>query len=462
MCPLWPLHIVLMYLIAICPLWFVACQITSKAASWSFQLSPKDMQSPLYMYENRNVELSTSDLNFDGYDNSLIYTAVVDNPDIASVSLAEITFNKGLDSNDDYVWTSALNLTGNFLGYTSVKVCALKRSDFTTNCHKESNKLPLTVTRKPTTVDRMFTTSVIILVSIIFINFGCALDVNSLKQAILRPIGPVIGLLIHFVVLPLVSFGLGELLFPEHRALRLGLFFTGISPAGGASNIWTYSLGGNLNLSVTMTAVSTLASFALIPFWVFTLGQFIFADGPIGVPYSKIMTSAVGLVVPLVIGYIIQVYCKRLASIMVRILKPFSALLIVFIVVFATVTNLYLFKLFTWQILVAGIGLPLIGYLAGLLLGCVSNQSKEDIIAISIETGVQNTGIAIFLLRFCLPQPAADLTTVAPVAVALMTPLPLLLLMFLIKCRGRSSQKKLISHEETGLRPPSLLPPSKY
>lgn len=38
-------------------------------------------------------------------------------------------------------------------------------------------------------------------------------------------------------------------------------------------------------------------------------------------------------------------------------------------------------------------------------------QSKADVLAISIETGIQNTGIAIFLLRLCLDQPEADLTT---------------------------------------------------
>ena len=63
------------------------------------------------------------------------------------------------------------------------------------------------------------------------------------------------------------------------------------------------------------------------------------------------------------------------------------------------------------QIMVAGIGLPFLGYLAGLLMGTACKQKPEDVMAISIETGVQNTGIAIFLLKFCLPQPAADLTT---------------------------------------------------
>lgn len=43
--------------------------------------------------------------------------------------------------------------------------------------------------------------------------------------------------------------------------MRLGMFFTGVSPAGGASNIWTVVLGGNINLSITMTTMTTLAAF---------------------------------------------------------------------------------------------------------------------------------------------------------------------------------------------------------
>ncbi|GBP40166.1 Solute carrier family 10 member 6 [Eumeta japonica] len=62
------------------------------------------------------------------------------------------------------------------------------------------------------------------------------------------------------------AFGLGYLIFRGDSltaaALRLGLFFTGVCPGGGASNIWTFALGGNLNLSLAMTTISTLAAFA--------------------------------------------------------------------------------------------------------------------------------------------------------------------------------------------------------
>lgn len=54
---------------------------------------------------------------------------------------------------------------------------------------------------------------------------------------------------------------MGLILFPDNVELQLGLFFTGVSPAGGASNIWTVILGGNLDLSITMSTTSTLSAF---------------------------------------------------------------------------------------------------------------------------------------------------------------------------------------------------------
>jgi solute carrier family 10 (sodium/bile acid cotransporter), member 3/5 len=167
-----------------------------------------------------------------------------------------------------------------------------------------------------------------------------------------------------------ISFLLARVLFPNQPALQLGLFFTGCSPGGGASNIWTVALNGNLDLSITMTAISTFASFgkqnalldctehffnlifpiAMIPLWVLTLGHVIFEDANLGVPYNKIATIAIGLLVPLIIGTFIQFQFPRLSKFLVKILKPFAVFLIIFIVVFATLTNLHLFTFMNWRV----------------------------------------------------------------------------------------------------------------
>lgn len=136
--------------------------------------------------------------------------------------------------------------------------------------------------------------------------------------------------------------------------MQLGMFFTGVSPAGGASNIWTAILDGNIDLSITMTSISTFAAFIMMPLWVFTLGQKIFADGDMAVPYFQISTYAIGLVLPLLIGYLLQRYKNKVAVVLARTLKMFATFIILFIICFAVVTNLYLFELFSWQVFITG------------------------------------------------------------------------------------------------------------
>lgn len=88
----------------------------------------------------------------------------------------------------------------------------------------------------------------------------------------------------------------------------------------------------------------------MTPLWIFTLGKTIFDRGNLRVPYGQIASSVFGLIIPLCIGLLIQRYYPRVARFLVRILKTCSALLILFIVIFAILTNLYLFQLFTWEV----------------------------------------------------------------------------------------------------------------
>lgn len=224
----------------------------------------------------------------------------------------------------------------------------IKRTENVTESSNES--LNVVILRPKRVIDQLFTLSVIILVSILYVNFGAALNLQTIKEILKRPVGPIICFICQFVFMPLTSFGLGFLLFPTNHEMALGLFFTGISPGGGASNMWTLILGGNINLSIAMTTISTIAAFGMMPLWIFTLGKMIFDRANLGVPYSKIFTMAFGLVIPLSIGLLIQRFFPRVARALVRVLKPVSMILILFIVIFAIVTNFYIFKLFSWQV----------------------------------------------------------------------------------------------------------------
>ncbi|XP_049880720.1 solute carrier family 10 member 6-like [Pectinophora gossypiella] len=413
MCPIWPLHLIIIYLLALCPLWVLCQTIPNLTASFL----PASVELNMDYTEYVNVTVKSDGALLAG-DEMVIAT---DHDHIASGSWNSTYKLTEADENNNE-WTGRIRVYGRFLGRTNMSV-SVKRGSAAPTVAAE--RLPVVVVRPERIIDRIFVTSVALFVSLIFINFGCAMHWPTVKEVLKRPIGPVIGMCGQFIFMPLMSFGLGFLIFPNAPAMRLGMFFTGVSPGGGASNIWTFILGGNLNLSLAMTSISTLACFGIMPAWLFSLGQVVFANANIVVPYARIASFVVGLIVPMAIGLAMQRWTPKIAAFMVRILKGFSTTILLFIIIFAIITNLYIFELFTWEIIVAGMGLPWLGYSVGYLLARICKQPHADALAISIETGIQNTGISIFLLRYALPQPEADLTTVIPVSVAIMTPIPM-------------------------------------
>ncbi|XP_071441510.1 ileal sodium/bile acid cotransporter-like isoform X2 [Hetaerina americana] len=358
-------------------------------------------------------------------------------------------------------WTANFTVKGVFLGFAKLKAMLLLKEGSKVNQytptyfnHSSVTVLKVSVIRNNSWVDHAFTGSIAILVSVLFVNFGAALDWSVLKESLRRPIGPAIGFVTQFLFMPVVGYALAMMLF-DSPSMQLGLFFTGCSPGGGASNIWTFALGGNLPLSITMTTISTFASFGMMPFWLFTLGAMIFSSAELSVPYSKIATFAVALVVPLALGFMMQRKWPKAANFMVKhVLKPLCGFLLIFIVIFAIATNLYIFHLFSWKIILSGMGLPWLGFSFGAIVARIFSLPTADILAIAIETGVQNTGIAIFMLRFTLGQPLADLTTVIPVAIAIMTPIPLFCLWVYRVATGKINLRMHCSQEESGIERP--------
>ena len=97
--------------------------------------------------------------------------------------------------------------------------------------------------------------------------------------------GPLVGFCSQFLVMPLVSYGLGWLLLQTNYE-RLGLLLLGCCPGGVGSNFWTAMLGGDINLSVTMTFFSSVAAFAMTSFWIWILGSPLVSE-EIPIPFGQ-------------------------------------------------------------------------------------------------------------------------------------------------------------------------------
>ncbi len=412
MCPLYPLHVVLLYLCLLLPLLLAVVEGSEELFSrWRISFIPKKVNSTEGHTET--VEVYCDDCFVPaGTSSNLRLVLTSQHPNVASLE-GERQFELVPQTDDvDRPWTVnvtdrpwKVNVTANFLGFTEIQASLKKEGS--EESLVSSDRLPVSVTRVKTIQSKMFGYSVAVLISIAYVNMGCAMDLGVVKEQLRLPIGPAIGFACQFVVMPLLSFALGYIF--DSAPMRLGLFVTGTSPGGGASNIWTLMFGGNLNLSVTMTAISTFAAFIMMPAWIFTLGTVIFSDSDIIIPYYKICTYAVCLVVPLSIGLLITRYLPRVSKVMVRVIKPMALFLILFILIFGVWANLYMFKLMDWRVIIAGMGLPWLGFAFGCTLARLCRCSVEDVTAIAIETGVQNTGMSIFILWFTLDHPLGDI-----------------------------------------------------
>jgi len=449
MCPLYPFHIIILYFCLLLPLLLAVVEGAESLASWKVSFSHSmigkgNETEKLRELTTKNFEVFCSDCV---QDKESKYKLKVKNEDprIAILQTGEfIQDDDGLMeidiSNKERDWAIEVNVTGSFLGFSNIKsiVEETVKDGSVVVKHAESD-LFVTVTRSKAkkTASKIFGYSVAALISFAYINFGCALDLKVMKEVLKKPVGPAIGFVSQFIFMPLCSFALGYIFPWSSPEMRLGLFVTGTSPGGGASNIWTVMFGGNLDLSVTMTAVSTFAAFFMMPFWIFVLGELIIDNTQIVIPYMKITTYAVMLVVPLLIGVSIRKCLPKVADFMVKIMKPLALFLIIFILVCGIWSQFFMIKLIDWKIAAVGFALPWLGFAFGCLFSKLCRRERKDIIAIAVETGIQNTGMAIFMLWFTLDHPAGDLAAVVPVAVATLTPFPLLTALFYYNLKAR-------------------------
>lgn len=214
-----------------------------------------------------------------------------------------------------------------------------------------------------------------------------------------------------------------------------------------------------------MTFISTIAAMGMMPFWMFTLGAKLLHEGNLTVPYVNLLTSLIFMTVPLLIGVAIQTWRESWALFLKKILKPFTIVVIVVIVAGGTYISLYVFRLMTWSVIYAGLAVAMGGYFTGALSAFFAGLNRKQIVAVSIETALQNSGIAFVLLQLSLEQPESDLAAVPIVGQIFMTSIPLwcvymLYALFKKICPSYSNKKntELVS---APLNPPLVLRENK-
>lgn len=227
------------------------------------------------------------------------------------------------------------------------------------------------------------------MLGVIMFGMGLTLSPQDFRIVFSRPKDIIIGCLAQFTIMPLLALGLSWA-FALPKELALGVILVGCCPGGTASNVITYLAKGDLALSVGMTATSTLIAPLITPLLVWLLAGTMVEVDTIGMLLSIVYV----VIAPIAVGLVFQRYLPKFTKSIVPYLPAFSSVVIAFVVGIVVSHN-------ADRLLVGGMIVVLVvmlhnlfglslGYIIGRLLGLADAKRR----AISIEVGMQNSGLA--------------------------------------------------------------------
>ena len=227
------------------------------------------------------------------------------------------------------------------------------------------------------------------LLGVIMFGMGLTLKPEDFRVVFSRPKDVLVGCLAQFTVMPLLAFSLTRI-FKLEEALAIGVILVGCCPGGTASNVITFLAKGDLALSVGMTATSTLLAPVLTPLLVWLL-----AGETVDVDVVGMLLSILWVVIlPIVLGLVMKRIWPRTTERATGYLPALSTLAICVIVLIVIATNAHKLLAGGWIILLVVVLHNVCGLAAGYLIGLLLHLSPAKRRAVSVEVGMQNSGLA--------------------------------------------------------------------
>ncbi len=234
--------------------------------------------------------------------------------------------------------------------------------------------------------------------------FGIALDTDleDFRRAARRPGTITIGVLAQFVALPAITFAL-TLLLGVRGSVALGMILVACCPPGNVSNILTHRAGGDVALSVSMTAVSNLLAIVLMPLNVAFWGSL----HPTGrallerIELSPVeMLVEIGLVigVPFVLGTTIARLRPALAQRAAAVVGPVSFLGLAAIIVVGVANNWGIFTDYIGVVLVAVLLHDALALGLGYVIARATRLPPASTKAMTFEVGIRNAGLGLLIV----------------------------------------------------------------
>lgn len=247
-------------------------------------------------------------------------------------------------------------------------------------------------------------------ITLAFIMFGVALDINfrHFKELAEKPVSVITGMVSQFLLLPAVTFLFAILLKPT-PTVALGMILVASCPGGNISNFISSLAKGNAALSISMTAISTLAAIFMSPFnFAFWGGFFVRYYNKIGTDnllqpivideFQMFQTVFLLLGLPVILGLFIA---KKWPDITHKIKKPIKTFSVVFFIALVLLmlgANFNFFKKYIHLVFLIVLVHNAMALGTGFLSATITKRTRFDRRSITIETGIQNSGLALALM----------------------------------------------------------------
>ncbi|MGB3586142.1 MAG: bile acid:sodium symporter family protein [Tunicatimonas sp.] len=234
--------------------------------------------------------------------------------------------------------------------------------------------------------------------------FGVALELTiaDFRRLLLYPRSVLVGLASQLLLLPAITYLLVLVLNPT-TSVALGMLLVAACPGGHLSNMFTVMAKGNGALSVSLTALATLVAVVTVPInFTFWSGLYLQSQSEV----SAISLSVVQMVstllwvvgLPLLAGMLVNQYLPRFTQKARRPMRIVSLIIFAAFIVAAFSANFDLFLQYIHLLLLIVLAHNTIAYALGYGISTLFRLKLPDRKAIAIETGIQNSGLALVII----------------------------------------------------------------
>ncbi|MCX2742524.1 bile acid:sodium symporter family protein [Mangrovivirga sp. M17] len=238
--------------------------------------------------------------------------------------------------------------------------------------------------------------------SIAFIMYGVSLDLNlkSFKEVIKNPKPAIGGVVSQFILLPALTFLLVLIMNPL-PGLAMGMILVAACPGGNVSNFFTHLSKGNVALSVTLTIIASFMAIIFTPLNLEVWGELLGNKKNIAVEvdfWKMMQTISIIIGIPLISGMLTRKYFPVFSEKAKKIIKSVSMIILLAIIVIAFSKNLDLFLKYWHYVFFLVLIHNLLALLLGFTVGKISGKTSADTKTITIETGIQNSGLGLVII----------------------------------------------------------------